>query len=141
MVKFLSEFNRIFLDNLKDPRFYRFLAIGLINTAFGYSIYALFLFIGMHYAIAGLFGTVLGVIFNFFTTGALVFSVVEGKRLFKFAGVYVVTYFCNIAGIKILFVMGFNYYYGGALMIPPMAILAFLLNKYWVFKEVANEEN
>ena len=55
-------------------KFIKFLFVGGVNTVFGYSIFALFLFLGMHYAVATLFATILGILFNFKTTGVIVFN-------------------------------------------------------------------
>ena len=55
-------------------RFFRFLLIGAVNTIFGYGVYALLIFLRCDYKIAALAGTVLGVLFNFLTTGRIVFG-------------------------------------------------------------------
>ena len=116
-----------------DKRFIKFLFVGGINTAFGYGIYALFLFIGLHYSLAVFLGTVLGVIFNFKTTGSLVFKNKENKLLARFFAVYGITYLLNIIGLKLFITIGFNSYTGGAVLILPMAVVAFILNKNFVF--------
>ena len=58
----------------KNQTFIRFIFIGVINTIFGYGIYLIFLFAGLNFALAVLLSTILGVIFNFFTTGRFVFN-------------------------------------------------------------------
>ncbi|MFA9439820.1 GtrA family protein [Uliginosibacterium sp. sgz301328] len=117
-----------------DPRFVRFLFVGVLNTLFGYGVYALCLFVGLHYAVATLLSTVLGVLFNFVTTGRLVFSSRENRLLWRFALVYALLYLFNIACIGALQRLGMNAYWAGALMLFPMAVLAFVLNKKLVFR-------
>lgn len=113
--------------------FVRFLAVGVLNTAFGYGIFVFFLFIGVHYALAALLGTVLGVLFNFKSTGRLVFGSRDNSLIFRFVGVYALTYFLNVAGLKLLYSAGINHYIGGALLLLPLALLAFALQKTLVF--------
>lgn len=115
----------------------RFLAVGLLNTLFGYGVYAFLLFLGANYAWALFFSTVLGVLFNFKSTGFLVFGSVDNRLIFRFILVYLVLYILNAILIKSLHVAGIDFYLSGALLILPMAILAFFMNKCFVFKCVA----
>jgi putative flippase GtrA len=116
-------------------KFAKFVAVGIVNTVFGYSVYALFIFLGMHYALAVLFGTVLGVLFNFKTTGRLVFKVNDNRLLIRFVGVYIVTYLINVAALKIFNYYGFNMYTAGLLLIVPVAVISFVLQSRFVFRE------
>lgn len=118
----------------RDPTLLRFAAVGLLNTAFGYCIYAVMLWIGLNYAAAAAVGTVLGVLFNFKTTGSLVFCSNDNRLILRFVGVYVLVYITNVAGLASLTSMGLSAYIAGLIMLAPAAILAFLLNKKWVFK-------
>jgi putative flippase GtrA len=52
--------------------FVRFLAVGVLNTAFGYALFALLVWAGVWYPAAA--STIGGMIFNFNTTGRLVFG-------------------------------------------------------------------
>lgn len=112
----------------------RFLAVGLLNTFFGYGCFALFLFVGLHYALALLLATVVGVIFNFKSTGALVFNSHDNRLILRFAGAYALVYMVNVALLRLLKVLGVEPYLGGAILILPMAVLAFQLNRKLVFK-------
>lgn len=51
-----------------------FLLVGVMNAAFGYGCFAAFLYLGLHYSLALLLATILGVLFNFKSIGALVFG-------------------------------------------------------------------
>lgn len=116
-------------------RFIKFLFVGFINTVFGYGVFALLLFLGLHYAIASLFGTILGVIFNFFTTGRLVFQNTDNLLIFKFIGVYAIVYLINLFFLAIIDYFNFNLYIGGLIILLPMALFAFQLNQIFVFNE------
>ena len=124
--KFCERFNL-------DYRFIKFLFVGALNTLFSYCVYSLLLFIGGHYAIAVIVSTVLGVLFNFKTTGVIVFKNNDNALIFKFVGVYSVTCSLNIIFLKIFDMFGFNLYFAGAILILPMALISFILMKKLVF--------
>jgi putative flippase GtrA len=119
---------------INDRRFVTFLFIGFVNTVFGYSMYALFMFLGMHYSLAVLAGTILGVLFNFKTTGKFVFNVSNNKLLFRFIGIYAVTYVLNVAALRIFDYYRYNLYLAGLLLILPMAAISFALQRKFVFR-------
>lgn len=121
---------------LFKQQFVKFIAVGIMNSAFGYGCYALLIYSGLHYTLALLLATVFGVLFNFKSTSALVFGARENRLLGRFVGCYAVVYAANVAGIKVLSYFGFEPYIAGALLIAPMAILAFILNKRFVFHHV-----
>jgi putative flippase GtrA len=114
-------------------QFVRFILVGVLNSAFGYTCYALFLGAGLNYALALLLATFLGVIFNFKSTGALVFGSHNNRLIFRFVCSYAVVYLVNAAGIKVLAQFGISHYLGGALLLIPMAVAAYALNKRFVF--------
>ncbi len=111
----------------------------MLNTLVGYSLYALFIYIGLHYTYALLLATVLGVIFNFHTIGRLVFQSKDGRLIFKFFFVYAITFCVNLVLIKLLVGVGLNAYFAGACALVPTTVLSFLLNKYFVFKGIHHE--
>jgi putative flippase GtrA len=118
---------------LLNQQFVRFLFVGVLNTLFGYACYFLFLRLGLHYTLAMALATVLGVLFNFKSTGSLVFGSRDNRLIFRFIATYVVVYLVNIGGIAALEQAGIAPTTGGALMLLPMAVLAFVLNKKFVF--------
>jgi len=120
---------------LRGNRFVRFLLIGGVNTAFGYGVYALALFLGAHYAAATTASTVLGVAFNFVTTGSVVFGGLRGASPLRFAGVYAVTWAAGVLGLRAAHALGIDLYLAGFLLLLPCAALSFLLLRAFVFKE------
>lgn len=121
------------VHGLIQNQFIRFLVVGGINTLFGYSVYALFLFLGFHYSLAAVVSTILGVLFNFKTTGRIVFNNRNNWLLFKFIGVYAVTCLVNILALKIFNHYSVDLYLAGFVLLFPSALLAFFLNKKFVF--------
>ena len=109
-------------------QFLKFLLIGGLNTLFGYSLFALFIFLGIHFTLASLLSTILGILFNFKTTGGFVFQNKNNRLIYRFFVVYTVVYLLNIALLKLLNSNGFDLYFAGAIITLPLAIVTFLLN-------------
>ena len=110
-----------------------FLVVGGVNTLFGYSLYALLLFLNFHYALASLLGTAGGILFNFKTTGTIVFKNSNNTLLFKFVAVYCLTYTVNVGCLKIFSLYGANMYVAGLILVIPLALLSYTLLKKFVF--------
>ncbi|WP_433694657.1 GtrA family protein [Herbaspirillum seropedicae] len=111
----------------------RFLCVGAANTVFGYGCFVVLLRIGLHYSIALLLATVIGVIFNFKTIGYFVFKSRNNRLFVRFVASYAFTYGVNVAGIKLLTLLQVSPAIGGMLLLLPMALLAYILNKRFVF--------
>ena|SRR3990167_1190992 len=112
-----------------------FILVGMLNTLFSYVCYAFFIYYGLHYAFAALLATCLGIIFNFNTTGKIVFNNLQFQLIFKFIGVYLFLYCLNVSILTLLTFFSSNNYLNGFIAIFPLATIAFVLNKFLVFKE------
>ncbi len=154
------------VKRLFKSKFVRFAFVAALNTAVGYGFYAFFTFIGFHFTIAALCGTVLGMLFNFKSYGHLVFKDKSNKIIFRFAAVYALLYFTNIGGIALLNYWGVDEavhhfiaerctfietyhidlakYMGALIMVVPNGLLGFYLNNKFVFnlrsQEIEKEE-
>lgn len=69
---------RAMVGSLWRLRFARFLIIGALNTLFGFGVFYLLLLAHLRPGPALAVATVLGVLFNFMTTGRVVFENAEG---------------------------------------------------------------
>ncbi len=118
---------------LLEPRFVRFLLVGVLNTAFGYGVFALLVLLHVHYAVAALLSTVCGILFNFKTIGALVFGNRDNRLLLRFFGVYAITYVLGVTCLRAATVLQWNVLAVAAVMTPPMAVLSYTMNRMWVF--------
>ncbi len=123
------------IQTLWKIQFIRFLVVGGINTLFGYAVFALLILLQIDYRLAVFISTICGVLFNFKTTGSIVFANRRNRLLFKFVGVYTVTYLLNIGLLRLLSNYGIKNLEGGALIALPIAIVAYFLNKFIVFSE------
>ncbi|QDC88625.1 GtrA family protein [Candidatus Methylopumilus universalis] len=111
----------------------RFLFVGLLNTIFGYGIFVILLYSGIHHAISLFFSTIIGIVFNFKTLGTLVFKSTNNKLIYRFFFVYFFSYFANLILINMFHMIGLNFYFSAALSIAPIALLSYLLNRRYVF--------
>ncbi len=115
------------------PRFARYLVVGGVNTAFGYTTFAVLLRLGLHYAVAALLSTILGVLFNFQTIGRLVFGSRDPSLVFRFVGVYAATYLLNVGALRLLAGGPLDVLGTQALLVVPLAGISFVLHRRFVF--------
>lgn len=115
--------------------FIRYLLVGGVNTVFGYSVFALLFFLGLHYSIALFFATVAGVFFNFKTFGSLVFGRSDWRLIWKFLVVYGVLYGVNVFLVFVFLNFLSDVYMANALAIIFIAGLGFYLNRRYVYEK------
>ncbi len=118
---------------MEHRRFLRFLLVGAVNTAFGYSVFALLVWCGLPYPAAIGLATVAGVAFNFQSTGRLVFGGAPPSRLARFVGVYLVVYLLNVLAVAGLLRLGLDVYAANAVAVLPLAMIAYILQRTFVF--------
>jgi putative flippase GtrA len=124
------------LERREDAsRIVRFLATGVLNTAFGYAVYAVLLWMGLPYAAALLLATIVGVVFNFFSYGKLVFQGETGKRTFvRFVIAYLAIYALNVGLLHLgTQGLGWNAYVAQAACMVPIVVVSWMLMNRWVF--------
>ena len=114
--------------------FYKYLLIGGVNTVFGYCVFAFLLFFGIHYSLAVLVATILGVLFNFQSYGRLVFKNYSWYFLPRYITGYIIIYFVNLILLLIFDLLVSNLYISGLMVIPFIAYLGYFLNKRYVWK-------
>jgi len=132
----ISVKNPIFKNSFDDIwQFIVFLIVGGINTIFGYSIFALLIFLKLHYVIAVVISTILGVIFNFFTMRSFVFTADKSNTFIRFIILNIFLCITNIGIIKIMYFFCNNLYFNGAISIALLSIFSFMINKYYVFRK------
>lgn len=127
------------LDIIKRERFLRFLGVGILNSTFSYSIYALLSFLRVNYALAVLAANTLGVLFNFKTTGRLVFQSSNNRLIIRFLAVYAGVYLLSVASLKALLELKVSRYLAGAMIALPMAGVSYLLMRHFVFQSGARK--
>ena len=123
--------------DLLRHRFMRFLITGGLNTLFGYSVYLLLLKLTGHAIVALTLGTIIGVIFNFYSTGRFVFNSRDHRLLWRFFSVYVVVYIYNAIGLILLQGAGMDPAVAGLVLLPGAVAISWALNTRFVFTSPA----
>ncbi len=116
-------------------QFLRFILVGGLNTAFGVGVYCLAIFVGAPYYVATLLSNVLGVCFNFITTGNLVFRNNDTHLIFRFVLTYIIIYILNTIVVKGFILLNFNDYWSGILATPIIALFSYNILKKFVYSK------
>ena len=128
---------RLNLGRFFSLKIAKFLGAGVLNTVFGYSVYAVLLFIKVPYLVALFVATIAGVVFNYFSFGRMVFDGHGGWFVFgKFVIAYALIYGVNAVLLKTLtsdFLL--SPYVGQLICIPLSILLSWVLMNYWVYKK------
>lgn len=114
-------------------RFALFLAVGSVNFLFYYSVFALLHFMGASPTASVVIATSIGVLFNFCTTGRVVFRSGNLRLLPRFIGVYVVQGSLNVLFLRLLIAGGVPVLIAEALVVAVLAVFTFLALRKWVF--------
>ncbi len=114
----------------------RFFGVGVLNTLFGYLVYAVLLLLHMPPLLALLIGTICGVIFNYFSIGRLVFRNRGGWATFvRFIVAYAIVYAVNAALLKgLIHYFSLSPFVAQILCIPPSVLTSWVLMNHWVYK-------
>ena len=134
---FLTEGFSALCGLLRAHRFLRFLVVGALNTAVGYGLFLAALAIMPTPFSALVLSTVLAILFNFRTTGGLVFGVRDPRLLWRFFGVYAIVFMYNAAGLAALQQTGLRPWLIGLLLLPGGVAVSYLLNRGFVFRSAA----
>ncbi|MCV2870696.1 GtrA family protein [Defluviimonas sp. WL0050] len=118
-------------------RFVKFLFVGVVNTAFGWVIYALLLRIGgLPWQLSLALAYVIGVMWNFITHARIVFKTKGFGRLPAYILAYVAAFALNKWVLSLLIAAGLSELWSQALLLPPMAIVTFFLISYVLTDEI-----
>ena len=115
---------------------HRFIIIGCLNTIVGYGIFALSVFLGVHYALAIMLSYCFGTLFSFNTIGRFVFRSYRHRLVFRFVALYVCLYFVNVSIVKTALHFGIQVYLAGAIGTIVAAAVSYICNRYLVFRGI-----
>lgn len=112
----------------------RYICVGLLNTAFGYGAYCALLLAGapLWLAVAG--STILGVLFNFYSYGGLVFGGASHKFLPRFLMFYLLLGSFNFVFLRIVMAFGLGSFVAQALALPILAVCGYYGMRSFVFR-------
>ena len=121
--------------------FLRFLAVGGLNTAFGYACYAGIVLLGAAPWVAVIGATLVAIFFNFFSYGGLVFGRTSPLLLPRFLLFYLGLSLVNIALLQVLTWLGIGPLWAQAMLLPFLAATAFLGMRRFVFVRAAPDQD
>lgn len=126
---------RELFGRLKSSTLARFIAVGVLNTAFSYLLYAGLVLARIDYRVALTICSVVTIVWNFNTTGRLVFGNRRQVLIFKFVGGYGLIYLVNLGLIILLAQFGVGELARQAMALPVVVLCSFALNRGWVFRD------
>lgn len=112
----------------------RYLGVGLVNTGFGYAVFAVTYGLTRSHVLAVVVGTVCGVVFNYFSTGRLVFANRGLRALPAFCVGYGVVLAANLAIMEGLVRVHTPPLLAQAIATPFLVVLGYFINAAVVFR-------
>lgn len=113
-------------------KFLGFLAVGGLNTAFGYAAFAAALFAGLRPEIAVVVSTIAGILFNFQSFGTL-FGSRAATRFPRYLLTYGALLAANIGLLKALMAIHIHPLIGQGIAVLLLAPVSFLMMRRFVF--------
>ncbi len=121
-----------------ERKFVKYLFVGFGNTVFSYLVYALIVTITSRPTFSLLVSYIIGILFNFQTTGRIVFKNKNNSLLVKFFLSYFTTFLINKYALEGLVNIGIDKYLSQAILVFPIAMISFFLLKNFVFIQKEN---
>ena len=112
----------------------RFLLTGGLNTLFGYGCYAALVVTGMPLWLAVAGSTVLGIVFNFYSYGGLVFGQTSHTLMPRFLLLYAVIGLANYFALRGLLHVGLGPLLAQAILVPLIALVSYFGMRGLVFR-------
>jgi putative flippase GtrA len=117
---------------LSVTRVWRYYKVGVINTLFGYGIYALLLLIGLNMYAAQIVGHIMGASFNYFTYSQHVFYDAAASKP-RFILSYTLNYVLGLICLSISAIVFSSPYLAGLLAMMITSIINFIVLRTYVF--------
>ena len=113
-------------------RLWRYYQAGIVNTAFGYGLYALFVALGLNMYVAQVVAHVLGMTFNYFTYSRHAFHDATASKL-RFVLSYAVNYILGLASLWAAAQAIASPYLAGLVAVLFVSLVNYFVLRHWVF--------
>lgn len=113
-------------------RLWRYYQAGIVNTAFGYGLYATFVAAGFNMYVAQITAHFLGVAFNYLTYSRHAFRDSQASKV-RFVMSYVVNYLLGLASLATLSRIFVSPYIAGALAVVLVSLINYFILRHFVF--------
>jgi putative flippase GtrA len=112
----------------------RFLFVGALNTGFGYVVYTVGILAGLKPELALLVTFAIATIFNYRTTGGMVFHNTGARNFPKFAFANLLIYGINVVALRSVLGLDIQPLIAQAIVLPPVVLCTFAIMKLFVFR-------
>jgi putative flippase GtrA len=112
---------------IKGNRLVKFILVGLLNTAFGYSIFAIAILLGSPPQLALVLQFFVGCVWNYFMHARLVFEHDGYRQMPLYFLAYISIYFVNAVTLALIIRAGATPLLAQAILTPFIAVLSYLL--------------
>lgn len=113
-------------------RLWRYYQAGIVNTAFGYGLYAAFVAFGLNMYIAQIIAHLAGMTFNYFTYSRHAFRDLDVSKA-RFILSYAVNYLLGLAALWATSQIIESPYLAGFVAVVVVSLLNYLILNNWVF--------
>jgi putative flippase GtrA len=121
------------IKNAEVRRIGRFLLVGMLNTAVGYVLYAAFYLLSGAPRLSLILATAVGVIFNFFSTGRIVFANRRAAAFPSFVAGYALTLGLNIVLLDVMIRFGLHPLWAQLCALLIVVPVSYGINAFLVF--------
>ena len=113
-------------------RLWRYYQAGIINTAFGYGLYALFVSLGLNMYLAQIVAHLLGMAFNYVTYSRHAFHDSDVSKS-RFVASYAVNYLLGLGALWAISHLIASPYLAGFIAVGIVSLINYFVLKNWVF--------
>jgi putative flippase GtrA len=110
----------------------RYYQVGIVNTAFGYGMYALFVAAGINMYLAQIVAHVFGVAFNYITYSRHVFHDASASKP-RFIASYVLSYLLGLAALAAVSRLVHSAYLAGLAAVVFVSLINYFVLRHAVF--------
>ena len=113
-------------------RLWRYYQAGIVNTAFGYGLFALFVALGLNMYVAQIASHLLGMAFNYFTYSRHAFHDSDVSKS-RFIASYAVNYLLGLGALWAVSQAVASPYLAGLIAVVIVSLINYFILKHWVF--------
>ena len=113
-------------------RLWRYYQAGIVNTAFGYGLFALFVALGLNMYVAQIASHLLGMAFNYFTYSRHAFHDSDVSKS-RFIASYAVNYLLGLGALWAVSQAVASPYLAGFIAVAIVSLINYFILKHWVF--------
>ena len=111
----------------------RYYVVGVVNTAFGYGLFSLLVFLGLNLFVAQFTSSVIAPVFNYFMFRSHVFRE-STASIWRYAGSYGVNYLLSVVLLVIIHLFIRSAYVSGFLALVVVSFINYFMLKLLVFR-------